>query len=101
MGHGASVDIASYGFHKKSIKDVVALMMPVFYTEEIVSDNDVMVASASWDLVLDDQAPTYIALKANGSTIPSSIMLFYDTFYKRLFDIHPVCNTLVLVYFDY
>ena len=92
MGHGASAELQSVSpvFHKKAIKEVVALMMPLFYTEDNVSEEDLKLAGAAWELILDDQSPVFIEKKLSGSVAPSCMMFFYDTFYKRLFDVHPV-----------
>ena len=52
-------------------------------------------------MIQKDTSPEYMRIKgeekakgiAEGTGISSScIMWFYDTFYKRLFDVHPTCR---------
>ena len=92
MGHGASFeqDAIDAVYRKKSIKDVVALMMPVYYTEVPVSHEDVVLAKANWEMILNDTSPVFIDIQNEGSDMASCMQFFYETFYGRLFDIHPV-----------
>ena len=97
MGGGASTDqTMSAVYVKRTLKEVVAVMMPVYYTEDGVSTEDFALAQANWEMILDDTSPVYLELKKNGTEMSSCIMFFYDTFYKRLFDVHPVSTTCKL-----
>ncbi len=52
-------------------------------------------ASDAWNLILNDKAPEFLAKKGTqGFEYMSSVIFFYDTFYARLFDIHPMARAL-------
>ena len=83
--------------------DVINLMMPVYYTKSPVTDIDILKAKTAWDMVLHDTSPKFLLYK-NGDELqsiskdanspPSCMMWFYDTFYQRLFDVHPTSRAL-------
>lgn len=80
----------------KTEEEIVLLMMPVYYCADILTRDEHKMASDSWQLILNNTAPGFVHLK---STTPnfkftSSILFFYDTFYQRLFDIHPLARDL-------
>lgn len=80
---------------KRSEADIVQLMMPVYYTDEKVSVVDLEKANIVWNLVISDTAPNYLKIVEKGQTEYSSCMIFfYDTFYRRLFDVHPLCRSM-------
>ena len=99
MGNGASLEQkAMRAVHsKKTLSEVVAVMMPVYYTEEPVTPKDIALATANWEMILDDSSPAYIDIQNRGSELSTCIMFFYETFYGRLFDVHPVCNLLYII----
>ena len=75
--------------------ELINLMMPVFYTELPLTESDVVLAKASWRMITDDTAPGFLALKGTpGFDFPSCIMYFFDNFYSRLFDVHPMCRPM-------
>jgi hemoglobin-like flavoprotein len=80
----------------KTEEEIVMLMMPVYYCADILTKDEHKMASASWQLILNNTAPGYLALKKNNPNFKftSSILFFYDTFYLRLFDIHPLARDL-------
>jgi hemoglobin-like flavoprotein len=48
-----------------------------------------------WNAILDDATPPYIMTKDKpGFQYPSCRVWFYNLFYERLFDIHPLCKPL-------
>lgn len=50
-------------------------------------------AMDSWNLILDDQSPVFRERKGKPDfPYQSCVTFFYDTFYTRLFDIHPTCR---------
>jgi hypothetical protein len=75
-----------------SNSDVVKAMMPVYYTEEELAGDEAGRAVAAWNSVVDDSAPEFNRLKETRADFshPSALTYFYDTFYHRFFDIHPV-----------
>ena len=100
MGGGASNEQANMSavYAKRStLKEVVAIMMPIYYTDALVTPEDFVLASDNWDnMILNDQSPVYLEMKRNGSEYSSCVVFFYETFYKRLFDVHPVSNSKFL-----
>ena len=90
MGNGSSSD-GGRGW-KRSDAEVVSIMMPVFFVREDVSKEDAAIAIESWDLILNDTSPYFLEKRGSpGFEQASCIMFFYDAFYSRLFDVHPVC----------
>jgi hemoglobin-like flavoprotein len=80
---------------KRSEAEIVQLMMPVYYTDEKVSAVDLEKANNVWNMIINDTAPNYLALIEKGQTeFGSCMMFFYDTFYSRLFDVHPLCRSM-------
>ena len=96
MGGGASNEQANMSavYAKRStLKEVVAIMMPIYYTDALVTPEDFVLASANWDMILNDQSPVYLELKKSRFEYSSCVVFFYETFYARLFDVHPVSKT--------
>jgi hypothetical protein len=78
---------------------IMSIMMPVYYTTEPLTEEEINKAAAAWQTILDDTAPEYVRQKDSVSgfmdfTYPSAMTYFFDTFYGRFFDIHPVCYVL-------
>lgn len=68
---------------------------PVFYLDALIDKEDIDKAKASWSMITNDTAPGFLALKGTpGFDFPSCIMMFFDTFYSRLFDVHPMCRPM-------
>jgi hypothetical protein len=71
---------------------IVSIMMPVYYTTDPLSSEEIGKAAASWQTIVDDTAPEFVRLKGSADFEYSTAMtFFFDTFYNRFFDIHPVC----------
>lgn len=47
----------------KSEEEIVKLMLPVFYTTDPISINDIKLATSSWHMILKDQSPQYLFLR--------------------------------------
>jgi hemoglobin-like flavoprotein len=70
-------------------------MMPIFFVNEDVSKQDCTNAINSWNLVLNDNSPGFNAKRGQpGYEQASCIMFFYDSFYSRLFDVHPMARPM-------
>jgi hypothetical protein len=79
----------------KSENEIVRLMYPVFYTPENISPEERKRALEIWQLVLDDKTPEFLDNKGKPDfPYTSCVTFFYDSFYTRLFDIHPMCRQL-------
>jgi hypothetical protein len=80
---------------QRNEKEVVKLMMPVYYTEGDVSVEERNLAQISWDLVLNDKSPEFLSRKGQSDfSYDCCVIFFYDSFYLRLFDVHPLCRQL-------
>ena len=78
---------------------IMSIMMPVYYTTDPLTEEEINKAAAAWQTILDDTAPEYVRQKDSVSdftdfTYSSAMTYFFDTFYGRFFDIHPVCYIL-------
>jgi hypothetical protein len=77
-------------------EEVVKLMFPVYYTPLNVTENENEIAAQLWTLILEDKSPIYMSRKENDPNFhhASCVSFFYDAFYRRLFDIHPLCRPM-------
>lgn len=75
---------------------IVRLMMPVYYNDEPITPEEHEAAHNSWKLILNNTSPEFLHAKRNDPNFqyPTCIMYFYNSFYNRLFDIHPLARDL-------
>eukprot|EP01039_Chlorochromonas_danica_P003562 gene3562-3901_t len=75
--------------------EIVRLMMPVYYNDEPLTDNELELAKYTWSLIVKSTSPLFLR-KRKEPSFPHDkcIMFFYNSFYERLFDIHPVAKDL-------
>lgn len=73
-------------------------MMPVYFCDDPVTLQEMSIAKLTWNMILLNESPVFIHRK---STEPperfhydSCVAFFYDTFYLRLFDVHPLCKPM-------
>ena len=85
-----------YNLLNKTEEEVINAFLPVFYDVSTpVSEEDIVVSKSLWLSITQDQALGYVALKGTeGFEYTSCISFFYDSFYTRLFDVHPSCRPL-------
>lgn len=80
---------------KRSVLDVVKIMLPVYFTREAITEDEIVIARRKWNLIVNDESQHFHKMKGlNGCEVNSCMSLFYDTFYRRLFDIHPECKPM-------
>ncbi len=79
-------------------KEIIKLMLPVYYLHVDASPDEIKIASDSWELILNDKSPEFLKRKENDTNFQygSCMIFFYDSFYTRLFDMHPICRPLFL-----
>jgi hypothetical protein len=100
MGGGTSSSASSVAKSSaahlyKSQADIVNLMLPLYFTVSNVDSDELLMASESWRTILQDESPDYISKKTSPDFHYSScVVYFYDSFYTRLFDIHPMAKML-------
>jgi hypothetical protein len=93
MGGGSSSAASQH--LQKSQNAIVQLMLPLYYTSGEVSTVERELALTSWKLILDDKAPDFLRnVGTPDFQYNSSVTFFYDAFYCRLFDIHPMARAL-------
>jgi len=79
----------------RSEEDVVKLMLPVYYTPHSIDAKERKLAVDSWNLIITAQSPEYLARKKTPEfPYASCLTFFYESFFSRLFDIHPMCRPL-------
>ncbi len=79
----------------KTEGEIVRLMMPVYYNEEPITQDELEAAHNSWKMILNNASPEFLIRRKDRSfTFPTCIMYFYSSFYERLFDIHPLAKNL-------
>lgn len=87
--------LANKAVLQKNEREVVKLMMPVYYSSTDVTVEERKLASDSWDLILNEKSPEFLAKRGQADfQYQSCVTFFYDSFYFRLFDIHPMCRGL-------
>lgn len=80
---------------QKSEKEVVKLMMPVYFLQADITLEERKIASNSWDLILNEKSPYFLSRRGQPDfPYNSCVTFFYDSFYLRLFDVHPLCRHL-------
>jgi hypothetical protein len=74
---------------KRADELIVQIMMPLYFTEDIVRFQDVFDAKLSWDKIMKDVSPEFEVRKIS---LPYRTCRewFEAAFYERLFDVHPV-----------
>jgi hypothetical protein len=93
MGSGSSTDTTQAKALGKKDNEIVSLMMPIYYTAEEMLPEQRKLATDAWNLILNDTIPDIDARKKNDPEF-TSVTFFYDSFYARLFDIHPMSREL-------
>jgi hypothetical protein len=77
--------------------EIVAIMMPVYYIHDaVVTQNDLKEATTTWTMITDDTSEEFKRRKANDPDFThfSCVSWFFNNFYSRLFDVHPLCRSL-------
>lgn len=77
--------------------DIINLMMPLYYIPNPnITLRDTTTCLSVWNAILHDASPKYIENKNNNPNFKYQTCRewFYQTFYERLFDIHPLCKPL-------
>jgi hypothetical protein len=85
----------SSSIHQHQLSTLIDSMMPSYYDPSEIIEVHHNLARRSWDLILNDTAPAFLLSKLEQSKegdarATSAITLFFDLFYGRLFDVHPV-----------
>jgi len=95
MGGAASTPRNVANKLKKSEEDIVKLMLPVYFIPIPIELSERSLASETWQMILDDKSPEFLEKRGTpGFSYSSCVTFFYDTFYTRLFDIHPMARYL-------
>jgi len=80
---------------RQSETEIVKIMLPLYFTHDSLTAEDIAVAKQTWQMIVSDQAPVFLARKGTKDfQHQSAVTFFYDQFYVRLFDIHPICRHL-------
>lgn len=94
MGGGSSKP-EEKGPLQKSEAEVCQLMLPVYYDDSPITNVEMELASNTWKLILTNTSPEFMAKRKDPTfPYPTCIMYFYNSFYERLFDIHPMSRAL-------
>jgi hypothetical protein len=92
MGGGPSAT----RFMDGSLKEIVTILMPAYYIEASITDDDLAIANGTWQHIVADTSPEFISRKQSDPLFPYSTCMnwFFNAFYMRLFDVHPMCRPL-------
>eukprot|EP01031_Cornospumella_fuschlensis_P030044 gene30044-36287_t len=72
-------------------QEIVKLMMPVYYNDDQLTNAELDLANNTWKMILTNTSPEFVTLSKDPAfSYPNCIMYFYNCFYERLFDIHPL-----------
>ena len=92
MGAGGS---SSYSgdplFKGKTVNDIAQLMMPVYYSKDDATIDDLTLVALSWGMITEQPSPSFVEKFGSDQT---PLVIFYTEFYKRLFDISPMSKNL-------
>jgi hypothetical protein len=76
-------------------EEIILLMLPVYYNDAPLSMEERELAARSWSLVLNGNSESFIKLSKNPKfPHQNCIIFFYNSFYSRLFDVHPLAKDL-------
>lgn len=80
-------------------KEVIPFVMPIYYTEEPITQNELDAAMKVWKMILNNRSEHFLALKRVNTDkdvqeAENCMDYFMHNFYIRLFDIHPNCQKL-------
>lgn len=92
MGGVSSITITQ----EQTEEELTDLMMPPYYIKDVVvDDDDIILARISWRMIIEGSSPAFNAIKSTPEFECSSCLTwFYDSFYKRLFDVNPSARPL-------
>lgn len=95
---GSSEPLKSSGLGKAhpEYATLVKLMLPVYYVPDPLTDEQLTLATTVWKAVLNSEAPRYQKQCRDdsfASEYPTALEFFTVTFFRRLFDIHPIFVT--------
>ena len=70
-------------------------MLPVYFISSELTVEEMKIAEQSWAMLSSTSCPTYFEAKEHAIAAglpypPTSSLWFAETFYDRLFDVHPV-----------
>jgi hypothetical protein len=72
-------------------EEVLSLLLPVYYVDDPPTPADLELAKDTWKQIVENRSEHFLnKMGEPGFSQSSCISLFYDAFYSRLFDIHPV-----------
>jgi len=95
MGGAPSVPKAQLNQDQAAL---VRLILPLYYSEGEILQEEVDRAQSGWDDILNDTSPEYLRQKSLDPRFveehPSCASWFFTTFYMRLFDIHPAAKPM-------
>eukprot|EP01041_Mallomonas_annulata_P001323 gene1323-2546_t len=79
-----------------SIENLIDMVMPEYCEKDVVlSPSEVAMARSGWGLILTGSSPAFLAIKDSPDFNSSTCLTwFYDSFYKRLFDVAPATKPL-------
>ena len=80
MGGGNSVN------HITST-EAILMLMPVYYQDGEVTPDDVALARRSWNNIVNNESQKFFRSSGTSTSAPSCLSWFYESFYKRLFDV--------------
>jgi hemoglobin-like flavoprotein len=94
MGSGSSANNPATQL-QQSESNIVKLMFPLYYSPTNITAEEHKIASDGWNAILNDKTPEFLARKTDPKFGYSScVIFFYDSFYTRLFNVHPMSKHL-------
>ena len=92
MGSSSSVLVNS---ESRRVNDIVNTMMPLYYQNEAVTQDDIYVAENTWRLILEGNAPMMSEMRQlTGLHDSDGMDLFRELFFVRFFDVHELAMPL-------
>lgn len=87
---------AKHAEEKKNIEEIVAFVMPVYYTKAPITPEELDAATKVWKMVVNNRCAHFDQMKKDDPEIKHENVLdyFYEIFYTRQFDVHPTCKPL-------
>lgn len=76
-------------------EEIILLMLPVYYNDSPLTLEERELAARSWSMVLNGNSENFLKLSKDPKfPHQNCIIFFYNSFYSRLFDVHPLAKDL-------
>lgn len=88
-------DLAAQALQKKTEAEIVAFVMPIYYSKVPLLPHEKEMATKAWKYISTGQAQEFYRLKRedpDNTPCKTPMEFFGNQFYRRLLEVHPTCR---------